>query len=110
VVPSADAGSRTFLVKADLPYTPSLRSGLFGRMDLPVGHQKRLVVPASALSVQADLTRVYVVDAAQRVRMRLITVGRRFGQDLEVLSGLKEGERIVVGELEKVRDGSEVIS
>ncbi len=49
IAPAADPNSRTFLVKLDLPGTPSLRAGQFGRVAMPVGETSALRVPASAV-------------------------------------------------------------
>ena len=49
IAPSADPNSRTFLVKLDLPPTPGLRAGQFGRVAVPVGETSALRVPASAV-------------------------------------------------------------
>ena len=48
IAPSSDSNSRTFLVKLDLPSTPGLRAGQFGRAAVPVGKTSALRVPASA--------------------------------------------------------------
>ena len=46
IVPAVDPSSRAFLVKASLPSTPLLRSGLFGRLRVPRGSHQAIVVPA----------------------------------------------------------------
>jgi len=51
---------------------------------------------------------VWVVDDANKVSQRKVTVGPRFGSDWLIEDGLKPGERIVVEGLQKVRDGATV--
>ena len=48
IAPVADAVSRTFQVKLDLPAAAGLRTGQFGRVSVPVAETKLLLVPADA--------------------------------------------------------------
>ena len=105
IVPAADPASRTFTVKVDLPPTESLRSGMFGRARFAAGQRQVLTVPATAVVDRGQLTGVYVVDAENTVRLRLIKTGKQFGGRVEVLSGLNEGEIVVVDNLDRVSDG-----
>ena len=50
IVPAADAASRTFLVKVDLPTDTHLRSGLFGRAQFSRGERQALLIPRSAVA------------------------------------------------------------
>jgi RND family efflux transporter MFP subunit len=95
VVPAADPGSRSFLVKIELPQEGHLRSGLFGRARFARGQRTGLLVPQEAVVERGQLQGVYVVDAEQIAGMRYITLGRTSGQQVEVLSGLESGERII---------------
>ncbi len=108
VVPAADPQSRSVTVKLDLPPDPALRSGAFGRARFPAGQRPVLLVPAGALVERGQLTGVYVVDGESVARLRLITVGQRHGDRVEVLSGLAPGERIVVEGVERLADGRRV--
>jgi len=95
IVPAAEPGARTFLVKVRLPHDPRLFSGMFGRVSIPAGEGRRLVVPTSAIERIGQLEYATVVDAEGSPRRRMVTTGPRTGTDLiEVLSGLAEGERV----------------
>lgn len=97
----ADAGSRSFLVKIDLPDVTGLRSGQFGRAEIVVGERTALLVPVGAIHERGQLTFVYVVSDG-RARMRLV----RPGANGEILAGLQAGEKIIThGE---VADGQRV--
>ena len=100
--------SRTVTVKLDLPPDPALRSGLFGRARFPTGSARRSLVPAAALVERGQLTGLYVVDDQGMARLRLVTVGPRQADRVEILSGLDAGERIVVEGAERVSDGAAV--
>lgn len=107
VVPAVDPASRTFTVKLDVA-ARGLRSGMYGRGSFPVGARPVILVPKGALVERGALTSVWVVEKESRARMRLVKSGRTFGEKVEVLSGLSDGERIVTRGVEKVVDGARV--
>ena len=97
IVPAAEPGARTFLVKVRLPDTPSLFSGMFGRIAVPAGEARRLVAPVSAIERIGQLEYATVVDEAGQPARRLVTTGPRVGAEgVEVLSGLSAGERVAI--------------
>lgn len=108
IIPAADPSSRTVTVKLDLPADPGLRSGLFGRARFPAEDRPALLVPIRALVERGQLTAVYVVGADDVARLRLVTVGARHADRVEILSGLEGGERIVAEGAPRVSDGTRV--
>ena len=97
IVPQAEAGSRSFLVKVDLPKTEGLYTGMFGRILIPAGERKRLLAPEAAFERIGQLTFVSVVGEGRRVSRRLATLGPTAGEGkVEVLSGLRAGERVLL--------------
>jgi multidrug efflux pump subunit AcrA (membrane-fusion protein) len=95
-------------VKLDLPAAPGLRSGLFGRARFPAAERQALLVPLTALIERGQLTSAYVVDARGIARLRLVTAGARYGDRVEILSGLDAGERLVVEGTPRLTDGASV--
>jgi multidrug efflux pump subunit AcrA (membrane-fusion protein) len=104
IAPAADPGSRTFLVKLDLPSTPSLRAGQFGRVAIPVGGTSALLTPASAVVVRGQMELVFVVSEGH-ARLRIVKTGRRIGDDVELVSGVDAGESLVVDNPSRLVDG-----
>ncbi|MCF6289834.1 MAG: efflux RND transporter periplasmic adaptor subunit [Desulfobacterales bacterium] len=104
VVSAIDPRSRTFPVKIKVDGT-DLKSGRFVRVRIPVATRKTLLLPAAAVVEKGQLTGVYVVNDNQVVTYRLIRIGRRYGDQLEILAGVKPGERIIVDGLPGVTDG-----
>jgi membrane fusion protein (multidrug efflux system) len=104
IAPIADAVSRTFQVKLDLPETAGLRSGQFGRVAVPVAEERILAVPASAVLKRGQMEMVFV-EREGRAWMRLVKTGRTVGGGVEILSGLEEGERILAEAPERILDG-----
>lgn len=95
IVPAADTASRSFLVKVELPADTRLRSGLFGRARFPRGERSALLIPRTSLVERGQLQGVYVLDANQIAGLRYITLGKSAGEQLEVLSGLQDGEKLI---------------
>jgi multidrug efflux system membrane fusion protein len=115
IVPASDPGSRSSTVKIDLSGEKGvsfgqtvLRSGLFGRARFPVGQKRVLKVPQVAILQKGQLVGVYTVDSANIVHLRLIKTGKSYGDQVEVLSGLNEGDRVVVEGMERVKEGDRV--
>lgn len=95
ISPVADPGTRTVLVKADLPQGTGLRSGQFVRMQVPLGGIHTLTVPAGAVHRRGQLEFVWVVQKTQ-VALRLVRTGHLLDGRLELLSGVEAGESVVV--------------
>lgn len=96
IVPEASATSRTFLVKVEAPFPDNVNSGMFGRMFIPLGQAERLVIPASAVQQVGQLQTIYVVDAdGKQARRRFVRLGEALGDQVEVLSGLAQGEKVL---------------
>jgi RND family efflux transporter MFP subunit len=104
IAPAADPGSRTFLVKLDLPAQPGLRAGQFGRVAMPVGETAALRVPVSALVQRGQMEIVFVVSGNQ-AQLRLVKTGKRIGSEVELVSGVEAGEKVVVEAAAGLMDG-----
>jgi multidrug efflux pump subunit AcrA (membrane-fusion protein) len=102
-----DSASRTYIVKLDLPATPQLRTGMFGRAIFPLGTEKVVAIPAAALMERGQLQSVFVVEDGV-AHTRLVTTGRRTGDSVEVLSGLNARETIVAPLPPGLQDGARV--
>jgi len=107
IVPSVDAASRSYTVKLDLPATPNLRTGMFGRAIFPLGMQKVVAVPLAALMERGQLQSVFVLEDGV-AHTRLVTTGRRAKDAVEVLSGLTAGEKVVLPVAVGLQDGARV--
>ena len=67
-----------------------------------------LMIPSTAVIHEGQLTSVFMVDSDQIARFRLIRIGRRFGDTVEVLTGLKDGDRYVLMPPPDIVDGAKV--
>lgn len=95
ILPAGDPQTHTFTVKADLPKTAGLKTGMFGRFPLDKGTTQSIVVPPTAVIERGELSSLYVVGADQIARLRWVKLGRRFDKYVEILSGINEGERVL---------------
>ncbi len=95
IVPAADPASRSFLVKIELRADARLRSGLFGRTRFSRGKQSALLIPRAAILERGQLQGVYVIGVNGIAALRYVTLGKNAGQQVEVLSGLQDGEKVV---------------
>ena len=108
IVPMADPASRTFTVKIDLPSNPQIRSGVFGRARFPRGERQSILVPQTALLHRGQLDAVYVVGKDDIAILRYVTLGKPSANQVEVLSGLENGERIVAQPGERELSGKQI--
>lgn len=97
IVPEAESASRSFQVKVTGPCPSGIYSGMFGRILIPLDEEDVLVIPRAAVRRIGQLEQVDVVDNGQTKR-RSIRTGRTFGDEMEVLSGLSEGEKVLISE------------
>jgi multidrug efflux pump subunit AcrA (membrane-fusion protein) len=82
-------------VKLELSPDARLRSGLFGRVRFPRGQREAIVIPRTALLERGQMHGVYVVAADGQIGLRYVTLGKPAGDDVEILSGLSGGERLI---------------
>ena len=108
VVPVVDPGTRSALVKIDLPQHSGLRSGAFVHVVFTVGSRSGITVPSSAVTRRGQLASVFIVGKDGVARMRLVTLGEPQGERVEVLSGVDPGETIVPRLVNGIRDGVRV--
>jgi RND family efflux transporter MFP subunit len=104
IAPSADPVSRTSRVKLDLPSSPDLRSGQFGRVTVPLGETQTLWVPTTAVVQRGQMELVFVA-TNHLAQMRLVKTGKRTPQSVELLSGVVPGETVVIEGAANLRDG-----
>lgn len=107
VVPSADPLSRTFTVKIDIAGS-NLRSGTYGKASFAMGEHRGILIPAAAIFDRGALTCVWAVGSDRIARLRLIRPGKPVSDKVEVLSGLSDGESVVISGVEKVVDGARI--
>lgn len=108
IVPTSDPGSRTFVVKIDLPSRSPYQSGQYAKAAFPVGEQRILTVPRAAMVSYGELEGLFVAGPSGLLQYRLVKTGKQRGDRVEILSGLSDGERVAVTQVSRLRDGVRV--
>jgi len=110
LAPQVDPATRTLLVKARVPNPDrKLRPGMFVNLDLTLKlRDGSIVIPESALMSMGERTSVYVIGADGNAQLRPVKVGLRMPNQIEIVTGLSAGEKVVAEGLQKVRPGGAV--
>lgn len=109
ISPTIDIATRNGYVYVDLPQGTDMKSGLNVTGSFNLGKSKALVIPASALLRQGNVSQVLAVDAEGKVEMLEVTTGRTRDDWVEILSGLDDQTQIVARNLKGIKDGEQVV-
>lgn len=95
ILPAGDPQTHTFTVNVDLPATPGLKSGMFGRFQLERGTRPTILLPDTAVTERGQLVSTFVVGPDGIAGLRWVKTGRRFDSQVEILSGVNVGESVL---------------
>ena len=106
ISPAVNTGTRAFPFEAVVPNSDGvLKPGTFARVHVESGKvDEVLTLPFAALQYRYGVNRAFVV-SGDRLEMRELQVGERLGDRIEVTSGVKPGERVVVSDVETLNGG-----
>jgi multidrug efflux pump subunit AcrA (membrane-fusion protein) len=109
ISPAVNAATRAFAFEAAVPNADALlKPGTFARAHIESGKvDDLLTLPYAALQYRYGVNRVFVV-SGERLAMRELQVGERLGDRIEIMSGVKEGERVAVTDIDTLNDGDRV--
>lgn len=108
--PTIDPATHTVNIEVQVPnQSRELRPGMYAKVEVNFGHSTNIVVPdAAVVRLQGSGQRnVFVVEDGVAVQ-REVTLGRHFEGQYEILSGLSEGELVVVKGGNSLRNGAQV--
>ena len=104
-----DTATRTMQVEITLPNRDgALLPGAFVNVELTAAPSGVLVVPANVLLFRGEGVLVAGVDDAGNVQLLPVRLGRNYGESVEILSGLKGGERLVLNPSDALANGDKV--
>jgi len=106
VLPAADPRSRSFQITLELPDVPDLKAGLYARVHVGQPELPTVLVPRRAVIERGQLHGVFVVDAQNTLRYRLVRLGRSHDDQVEILAGLSPGMRYVASGTEHAVNGA----
>ena len=109
ISPAVNTATRAFPFEALVPNRDAvLKPGTFARVHIESGREDQvLTLPYSALQYRYGVNRVFVVDN-DKLSVRELKIGDRVDDRVEILSGVKAGERVAVTDVEKLVDGAKV--
>ncbi|MFC2173937.1 efflux RND transporter periplasmic adaptor subunit [Acidobacteriota bacterium] len=109
ITPSADPVNRTFDIDilADNE-DGALLPGMYARVDIPLGEREGIKVTGRAVHKKGQLEGVFIVDEGGHARLYWIKTGAVIGDSVEILSGIKNGDLIVVSSEKTLLDGQPV--
>jgi RND family efflux transporter MFP subunit len=109
ISPAVNTQTRAFSFEGRIPNSDGLlKPGTFARVHIETAREEKVVtVPYASLQYRYGVNRVFVVNG-DALAVRELKVGDRLGDRIEVLSGVKAGDQIVVSDVEKLTDGMKV--
>lgn len=107
IVPSSDRVTHSNLVRLKLEDESDIRSGMFGRAKFSreASSCPGLLIPEKLIVRHGQLSAAFILDTTNTIRLRLIQEGRRNGDEVEVLSGIGMGDKLIVSDTENLKDG-----
>lgn len=110
VNPAADKDSRMFLVKARVPNGDfALKPGMFVRVSITDQPEQMMLVPKTCVQTKKGLSYVYVAADGQARRVR-VELGDDVGDDVQIVSGLADGDAVILDQIDRLQDGRAVTS
>lgn len=111
VYPTIDERSRTFPVEIEMNNPGmKIRPGMFARVGINFGEVQRVVIPdRSIVKIPGTGTRYVYTFSAGKVSFKAVELGRRMGTEYELISGVENGEQVVIAGQSKLNDGMEVV-
>lgn len=104
-----DPVTRAVMVRAEIPNPDGkLRPGMLLEVGVERASRDTLAIPELALQQSGANASVFRVEAGNKVKQVPVKIGARRRGEVEILSGLKAGDRIVVDGTVKLRDGSTI--
>jgi len=115
LAPTVDLRSRNGLVYVDLPADTTARAGMFARGEFEIGSERMLSLPQSAVLSLDGFNYVMRIGPGSKLIQTKVTTGRRAGDRVEIIAGIKDSDQVVEsgvaflgdGDLVRVFDGAE---
>ena len=105
-----DQSSRTILLEIDVPNpTGRLYAGMYAHVSLSLPNPNpTLYLPDNTLLIDSKGTRVATVDALNKIHFKDVKLGRDYGAEAEILSGITSGEQVIQNPTDDLREGTTV--
>jgi len=109
VFPNVEEKTRTLQAEAIVPNNNGiLKPGLFAKVILyTAGERDTIVVPVTALLYEAEKVKIFVIEG-DRSKEREVKLGSKYGELMEIVEGVKEGEKVVAVGQQNLSEGAKV--
>lgn len=104
----ADPISHKFAIKLKLKNYKNVIPGMYATVLIPQKKEQKILIPQSAIYRVGALEYVYVIDKNNVAHLRYVKTGRKIDGKVEIISGLRPGDRIAVTGIENLCDGAKV--
>ena len=110
VSPAMDDSAKTYTARIALDESPkTIQAGLFAQGEVDIQQRAdTLVVPKEAVLTKNGHTTVFVIKEDQTVEEREVTIGLLNDTEEEILSGISDGETVVLSNQDRLKDGMKV--
>ena len=107
---AADPNTRFFPVEVTFQNSKKkLLPGMYVTAELDARQVDGIVVPYEAVVYANGLNTVWTIDAEGKARRKIVEVGVRTKDDIQIIDGLSEGETVMVEGMSKMNDGDKVL-
>lgn len=108
ISPMADSTTRTYKVRLAIDNMPAeAKLGMTAKVTLDTGSENTFVIPSSAIYQTGDEPKVWVIQD-KKAHLVPIKVGGYEGSNIKIASGLKQGDIVVTGGINKLAEGLDV--
>ena len=106
-----DPASRTLLTELEIPnHDGALFPGMYAQAKFTLQEANApIIIPENAFIFRSEGTQVAIADEHNRIHWQTIRIGRDFGTQIEVLSGLEPNTRVVTNPTDDLREGLEIV-
>lgn len=111
IFPTIDPATHTFTVEVNVANADRvLRPGMYARVNIDFGTNHNIAVPDDCIVKQqgSGVRSIFVLQSDGTVKESVVTLGRHFGTEYEILSGISAGDKIVVKGQASLKNGSKV--
>ncbi|MBN2321477.1 MAG: efflux RND transporter periplasmic adaptor subunit [Acidobacteria bacterium] len=108
IVPQSNPATHSIQFKVDLPSDAAVVHGQYMKLEVPTGTRDALLIARSAVRESGQLIGLYVVENESRASFRLVKTSPYDAEKLEILSGVGQGEKIILQPDDRITDGMPV--
>lgn len=104
IAPAIDPAARKFHIKVAVQ-GDGLKTGQYARIKIVANKKEAIVLPKTAIVEKGQLTGVYAIDKDGVISYRIVRVGKLYGTQVEILSGISLNEKVIINEALQAVDG-----